>query len=74
MAEIQKIAFTIDEAIAAAGVSRRTLYASMAKGELPFAFVAGRRRIAPERLRAWILGEPVSSEAGVSLRSAQVSN
>jgi helix-turn-helix protein len=52
----EKLAFTIDEAIHASGISRRSLYRAMGEGKLTFSFVAGRRRIFPEALRTYLRG------------------
>jgi excisionase family DNA binding protein len=51
-----KIAFVLDEAAHASGVSRRELYRAMAAGKLKFSFVAGRRRIFPKDLEEFLRG------------------
>ena len=45
-----KIAYTVDEAAAAIGVSRRKLYYLMSEGALPFSQRAGRRLIRADAL------------------------
>jgi hypothetical protein len=52
-----KIAFVIQEAAEAAGISERQLRRAMAAGELRYSFKAGRRRIFPEDLRAYLRGD-----------------
>lgn len=47
-----KIAYTVDEAARAIGVSRRKVYYLMKAGELPFSTRAGRRLIRSEALQA----------------------
>lgn len=47
-----KIAYTVDEAAAAIGVSRRKLYYLMREGALPFSQRAGRRLIRADALQA----------------------
>lgn len=49
-----KIAYTVDEAAAATGVSRRKLYYLMAEGALAFSQRAGRRLIRAEALQALV--------------------
>lgn len=52
----EKLAYVLDEAVHASGVSRRSLYRAMDEGKLKFSFVAGRRRILPEDLRLYLRG------------------
>lgn len=54
-----RISYTIDEAVFAAGVSKRQLYRALETGQLRAAFVAGRRRIAPADLELYLRGEPM---------------
>lgn len=49
---VHKIAYTVDEAAAAIGVSRRKLYYLMSEGALPFSQRAGRRLIRADALQA----------------------
>jgi predicted DNA-binding transcriptional regulator AlpA len=44
----KRIAYNIEEAMFASGLSRRSLIRAMESGQLPSAFVMGRRRISPE--------------------------
>jgi hypothetical protein len=50
----ERICLTIDEAIAASGVSRRQLYREMDRGALKFSFIARRRRIIVDDLREFL--------------------
>ena len=54
-----KIAYTMDEAQFAAGISKRQLHRAIERGELRAAWVAGRRRIAPDDLEKYVRGEPM---------------
>ena len=54
-----RLAFTVDESVFVSGVSKRQINLAIASGELPSALVAGRRRIAPIDLAAWLRGEPM---------------
>ena len=47
-----KIAYTVDEAARAIGVSRRQVYYLMRAGDLPYSTRAGRRLIRSEALQA----------------------
>lgn len=49
-----KIAYTVDQAAAATGISRRKLYYLMAEGALAFSQRAGRRLIRAEALQALV--------------------
>lgn len=49
-----KIAYTVNEAAAATGVSRRKLYYLMKEGALAFSQQAGRRLIRAEALQALV--------------------
>lgn len=51
-----KLAFRIDEAVAASGLSRSTLYALISAGTLPSVRVAGRRLILKNDLVALLSG------------------
>ena len=51
-----KLAYVLDEAVHASGISRRELYRAMSDGRLKFSFVAGRRRIFPDDLRNFLRG------------------
>jgi hypothetical protein len=53
----EKIAYVIQEAAEAAGISERQLRRAMAAGELRYSFKAGRRRIFPDDLRAYLRGD-----------------
>jgi excisionase family DNA binding protein len=56
-----KIAYVIQEAAEAAGISERQLRRAMAAGDLRFYFSAGRGRIFPADLRAYLKGEKPSA-------------
>jgi hypothetical protein len=60
----QKIAYVIQEASEASGVSERQLRRAMAKGDLRFYFQAGRRRIFPADLAAYLRGERFAQVTG----------
>lgn len=49
-----KIAYTVDQAAAAIGISRRKLYYLMSSGDLAFSQRAGRRLISAEALQALV--------------------
>lgn len=49
---VTKMAYTVDEAVAAIGVSRRQLYYLMKSGDLPYSQRGGRRLIRAEALQA----------------------
>lgn len=49
---VAKMAYTVDEAVAAIGVSRRQLYYLMKSGDLPYSQRGGRRLIRAEALQA----------------------
>jgi excisionase family DNA binding protein len=49
-----KIAYTINEACSATGLSRTTLYELMNSGKLPYSLVGTRRRILRESLEKFI--------------------
>lgn len=51
-----KLAYRIDEAVSASGLSRSTLYALIANGALPSVRVAGRRLILKDDLVAFLTG------------------
>jgi predicted site-specific integrase-resolvase len=51
-----RLAYVIDEAVHASGISRRELYRAMSDGRLKFSFVAGRRRIFPDDLKKFLRG------------------
>ena len=64
-----KIAYVIQEASEAAGISERQLRRAMAAGELRYSFKAGRRRIFPEDLRAYLRGDrlpPFGGKAAIA--------
>ena len=48
---------TVDEAVHMLRTCRASLYAMMARGELPFTVIAGRRRIPMSALRALVGGQ-----------------
>ena len=52
----ERLAYVIDEAVAAGGGSRRSLEKAMAAGKLKFYVAGGRRRIFPEDLRTYLRG------------------
>jgi hypothetical protein len=60
----EKIAYVIQEASEAAGITERQLRRAMAAGELRYSFKAGRRRIFPDDLRAYLRGERLVPFAG----------
>jgi hypothetical protein len=60
----EKIAYVIQEAAEAAGISERQLRRAMAAGELRYSFKAGRRRIFPEDLRAYLRGDKLPPFCG----------
>jgi hypothetical protein len=51
-----KIAYTLDEAVFASSISRRSLQAAISDGRLKSTLSHGRRRILPADLRAFVLG------------------
>lgn len=51
---VPKIAYTVDEAAAAIGMSRRKVYYLMKEGALPFSQRAGRRLIRADALQALV--------------------
>jgi excisionase family DNA binding protein len=53
----EKLAFVIDEAAHASGVSRRMLERAMAAGHLRFYRAGGRRRILPDDLKKYLMGQ-----------------
>jgi predicted DNA-binding transcriptional regulator AlpA len=48
---LERLALRINDAVAASGLSRSTLYKKMTDGTLPSRVIAGRRLILPEDLR-----------------------
>lgn len=54
--QAHKLAYRIDEAVAASGLSRSTLYALIGNGTLPSVRVAGRRLILKDDLVAFLTG------------------
>ncbi len=68
-----KVAYTIEEAQFAAGISRRSLERAIEAGTLRSAFVCGRRRIAPADLEAYMSGQPMPIAAPVKIRSRSFS-
>ena len=67
-----RIAYTIDEAVFAAGISKRQLYRALERGELRAAWVAGRRRISPSDLEAYVRGEPMTGPPASGVRVVSV--
>ncbi len=51
-----KLAFTVDEAAAASGIGRSSLYAKIRDGSLQSRVVCGRRLIMADDLRAFLTG------------------
>ncbi|HKQ06792.1 MAG TPA: helix-turn-helix domain-containing protein [Blastocatellia bacterium] len=49
-----KVCYSVDDAVAATGLSRATLYRSMAAGDLSYSQVGTRRRFLPEHLTAFL--------------------
>ena len=64
-----KISMTVEEAVIASGLSRRTIMKFIGDGSLPSAFVAGRRRIAPRALERLMTGQPPERDGAPRLRS-----
>lgn len=56
-----KIAYTLDEAVMASGISRRSLQAAISAGTLRSSFSVGRRRIFPADLEQFLRGGPPKS-------------
>jgi hypothetical protein len=63
-----RIAYTLDEAVFASGISKRQLYRALETGQLRAAFVAGRRRIVPADLELYLRGEPMPTTPAPRLR------
>ena len=68
----RRIAYNIEEAMFASGLSRRTLDRAMASGQLPSAFVAGRRRISPAALERFMAGLPPDPNTAPRMKSIAV--
>jgi excisionase family DNA binding protein len=58
MSETQKIAYTINEACEAVGLSRTTLYEAFQRGELVPRKVGQRTLILADDLKAWLQSMP----------------
>ena len=67
-----KVAYTLDEAQFAAGISRRSLERAIETGALRSAFVLGRRRIAPADLEDFMSGRPMSPVEPVKIKVRSV--
>jgi len=64
-----RVALRIDEAAAAIGISRNSIYAMMKSGELPYSVVAGRRLIKVSDLEALLVrGAARSTSTAAPLR------
>jgi excisionase family DNA binding protein len=50
----ERLCYTIEEAVQASGVSRRSIYRAMDSRALPFSLIAGRRRIMCSDLVEWL--------------------
>ena len=64
----ERLCYTIEEAVAASGVSRRSIYRAMDDQALKFSFIAGRRRIMCSDLVEWLksgrcAAEPVAADS-----------
>ncbi len=68
-----RIAYTIDEAVFASGISKRQIYRALERGELRAAWVAGRRRIAPVDLERYMRGEPMTGPPSSGVRVVSIS-
>ncbi len=68
-----RIAYVVEEAMFASGLSRRALFKAMEDGRLRSYFSAGRRRIFPEDLETFLKGERPSPEPVSKMRSHVVS-
>lgn len=68
-----RIALTVEEAMWAAGVSRRALFKAMEDGRLKSYFSCGRRRIFPEDLERFLRGEKPSADPVEKMKSHVVS-
>jgi hypothetical protein len=64
-----KVAYTLDEAMFASGISRRQLFRAIERGELRAAWVAGRRRIVPADLELYVRGQPMPDTTAPKMRS-----
>jgi len=69
----KRIAYTVDEAMFASGLSRRSLTWAMESGRLPSALVMGRRRISPDALERFMKGLPPDPETAPRMRVVAVS-
>jgi hypothetical protein len=68
----KRIAFTVEEAMFARGLSRRSLTRAMERGQLPSAFVMGRRRISPDALERFMQGLPPDPNTAPRMKSIAV--
>jgi hypothetical protein len=68
----KRIAFTVDEAMFASGLSRRSLTRAMESGQLPSAFVMGRRRISPDALERFMRGLPPDPDTTPRMRAVSI--
>ena len=57
-----RLAYGIDDACTAIGVSRTVLYRLMADGSIPYRHVGGRRLIVADDLRAWLASLPTGDQ------------
>jgi hypothetical protein len=69
----KRIAYTVEEAMFASGLSRRSLNRAMESGTLPSAFVMGRPRISPEALDRFMKGLPPDPATTPKMRTVAIS-
>lgn len=59
---VERLAYSVADAVAATGLGRSTIYGLMEDGTLPFTQIRGRRVIAASALRK-LVGEPTAPMA-----------
>ncbi|MEQ9335157.1 helix-turn-helix domain-containing protein [Thalassobaculum sp.] len=57
----ERVAVSIDDAAAMAGIGRTTLYAALARGGLPSLKIGKRRLVQVEALKAWLDAHAVAN-------------
>ena len=63
----EPITMSVDEGVNLAGVERKTLYAAIARGEVPGVVRIGRRiRLNKERFLEWLQGSEGKSESATA--------
>lgn len=60
---LEKITYTLKEAVVVSGLSRTSLYEAMSQGKLTSVMVAGRRLIPARGLKSFLLGAEAAKES-----------